>query len=117
MLLNLLINLILTLFLTIIIECFVSFLMGYRNKLFLLVIILMNIITNPIFNYLILLNNQFNFLKDTLTITSFFEIFIVLIEGGILIYVFTDKDRKELLLFSLIINLVSFLLGLIIFSL
>ncbi len=117
MLINLLINLILTLFLTIAIECFIAFLMCYRDKIFLLIIILINIITNPILNYLILLNNQLNFLKNTFTIVLFFEILIIFIEWGILIYVFTDKDRKELLLLSLIINLISFLLGLIIFSL
>ena len=106
-------SLIISLILTIIIELFVSLILGIREIDDIKVIILINICTNPIVVYiancLILLNN--NFLYNVVTIVL--EILVVIVEFK-LYKQYLRTYKKSTLSLSLINNILSFGLGLII---
>lgn len=114
---NLISSLVIPLILTIIIEVFIAFLFGYKNKISILIIILINIITNPILNYLIILNNSLDFVSYNLVTLSFMEYLVIFIEWRMLVYALNNKCNKRLFLLSLTMNLVSFILGIILFRL
>ena len=111
-------NLLIALFLTIIVEEIIVFLLGFRTKNMFLVIALINVITNPIANYLILLNNTFLFIKPSLLIIIPLEMLIIFAEWKILKYAFPENQNKiSYLTLSIIMNLSSFIIGIIIFGL
>ena len=62
------INLLSALILTILIEETVIFLFSYRNKNTFLVVALVNVITNPIVNYIVMINNIFNIIKPNISL-------------------------------------------------
>jgi len=107
-------NLFLALFLTIAIELIVSFILGFRNKKEIIAIILINIITNPVLNYLLLINNYFNIFKANVFIVLFLEVLIVLAEWKLLVYIIEGKSYK-LLKLSFMINFCSYIAGVLIF--
>jgi len=109
---NLISNFFVPLLLTIVIEVFIAFLFGYWDKKFIAVIVLMNVITNPVLNYLIALNNLFNFVSYSWIMLSFMECLVILVEWRILVYAFNNENKKWLLL-SITMNLASFILGII----
>ena len=106
-----LLNYLTALIFTIFIELIGAILFGYREKWFLVVLVLINIMTNPLLNYVIsiLYNFYFNY-----TILFFLEIIVIFIEWMILIYVFSE-DKKKLFILSLSMNLTSYLFGILIF--
>lgn len=114
--LNLISNFLVTLFLTLIIELIIAFLFGYKDKISIIVIILINVITNPIINYLIQLNYNFKFFGNNLILMSFLEIVVILVEWRMLIYAFNSKEYRKLFLLSLVMNLSSFIIGIILFG-
>jgi hypothetical protein len=104
-------NLILALFLTLIIEIAVALLLGYRTRLELKTIFWVNVITNPILNYILYLCIIFNLLKINLTLELLFELIVVLIEWRIMVSVFRKKKSGNIFILSLLMNMSSFLLG------
>ncbi|MDP4093452.1 MAG: hypothetical protein Q8920_08835 [Bacillota bacterium] len=107
-------NFLLPLILTIIIESAVSFILGYRGRLFYFTIVTVNFITNPFLNFVILLIGFFGLLKSYYLFVLPMEVLIVFVEWMLLKYA-TRKDSKSLLLLSAVMNSASFLTGLLIF--
>ncbi len=105
------------LILTILIEGTVIFLLGYRNNNTFLVVTLVNVITNPIANYIVMTNNIFNIIKPNTSLVIFLEVLIVYIEWKILEYALPNQEKQSYLILSTTMNLASFLTGIILFGL
>ena len=103
-------NYIYALILTIIIELSVIYLLGFREKLLFCSLIIINILTNPLLNFIVNRLNEtyidFNFLHIILL-----EILVVIIEWLLLKLVIKSK-QLPLFKISFIINATSFLIGL-----
>lgn len=112
-----LISLLTALILTILIEETGILLLGYRNKNTFLVVALVNVITNPTANYIVMTNNIFNIIKPNILLVIFLEVLIVYIEWKILEYVLPNQEKQSYLILSIIINLASFLTGIVLFGL
>lgn len=111
---EMILNLYLALIMTLIIELGMALILKVRDKLDLLYIALINCITNPILNIILVLIVSF-FVKNNIVfyiIVIIFEIIVVFVE-----YLFYKNrlkyNRISLLLFSFILNASSFGLGLI----
>lgn len=111
---ELLSNYLFVLFLTIVIELFVALLFGFTKKYEILTVILVNIITNPVLNYLLLLNSYFSIIKSNFLFTLFLECIVVLLEWQLLVFVL-EKDSKKMFLLSTVMNFCSCTLGIFIF--
>ena len=96
--------------LTIAVELIVAAIFGYRSKAALLAVVLVNIITNPIANYIVLFNRLINLLPEHVLI-AVVEICIVFVEWGLLVYVLKG-NRTKLFLLSLVIRMVIAVRGL-----
>lgn len=109
----LILSLIISLILTIVIELIVSAILGINDKYDIKIIIIANCITNPTVVYIANFVNLFyNRLTYTITV-AILEIFAVIIE--FLIYKkYLKFNKKSPLVISIINNIVSFSLGLII---
>jgi len=107
-------NYFIALLLAIVIEITVALFFGYKRTIELLVIILVNIMTSPLLNYFLSLNNYINLVQMNLPMLVFLEIVVVLFEWLLLLFVF-QKKPLSLLIMSFIMNLFSYLGGLIIF--
>lgn len=100
------------LFLTLIIELPLYYVLTYKSKYKLIrvvVIILMNVITNISLNLIYLKFNEISYLIYIL------EIIVVLIEW-IILWSFLSRKKKELayyLLYSFVVNLISYVVGII----
>ncbi len=103
--------------LTILIEETVTFFLGYRSKSTFLVVSLVNVITNPIANYLVMTNNIFNIIKPDISLVLVLEVLIVYIEWKILEYALPNQEKHSYLFLSIIMNLASFLSGILLFGL
>jgi len=101
--------------LTEIVELTVAYLLGFRKKSIIITIISVNLITNPVLNYLLLLNYHFSFIKHNLIIILFLEMVMVFVEWKILVYALIDKP-KNLFKLSLIMNFCSYISGVFIFE-
>ncbi len=110
-------NLLFPFFVTIAIETFVAFLFGYRDKFSIGIVILINVITNPAVNYLLLMDRVFHVLPYSLAFIIILELGVVLVEWAILMYSFDNRSKGKLLLLSFIMNLSSFVLGALFFGL
>lgn len=106
-------SLLISLFLTIIIELTVSFIIGIRNKDDMKVVILVNICTNPIVVYiancLMLFTNDFIYNIGV----AILEILVVMVEF-VLYKKYLKFDKVSPFAISLINNVISFLIGVII---
>ena len=112
---DLFITLGLALLLTIIIEVSVVRILGFKERVFLIVVALASVITNPALNLIITLYFHFTDQLLPLFIVIILEIIIVWIEAFILYSVFKEKYAFKLLLgISLIMNTASYLIGVII---
>jgi hypothetical protein len=107
-------NYLLALFLTIAIELVVAFFFGFRKKSEIVAIIFVNLLTNPVLNYLLLVNNHFSFFKINLVITLFLELLVVLAEWKLLVYALQEKSNRILVL-SFAMNFCSYIAGVLIF--
>ncbi len=107
-------NFIVPLLLTIIIECIVAFLLGYRRKKLFICVILVNFITNPFLNYIIILISYLGLIKLYLFFVIPLEIAVVFVEWGILQYTL-GLGRKKMFLLSFLMNLTSYAIGLLIY--
>jgi hypothetical protein len=102
-----------SLLLTLAIECGVALLLGYRKYQYLLTVLMINKITNPILNYA-LLGLSYLGIEATLVRVSLLEIVVVIAEWRLLVYGFGSSSRR-LLIFSILANAASFLAGVLIF--
>lgn len=106
------------LFLAISVELLVLFILGFRKKKEYLILALINCITNPLINLLVLLNYYFLIFRDILLFILFLEIIVIFVEAKLLTESL-GKLEKTLSYFSLslIINFVSFIVGVLVFGL
>lgn len=107
-------NFLVALLLTIAIEVFIAILFGFRNKNSILAVVFINLITNPILNYFLLINNYFSFVFINTINLLIFEIIIILVEWLLLILVLRQSPKK-LLALSAVMNFCSYITGILIF--
>jgi|GEM_PF-316343 len=106
------------LLISIAVEVLIAFVFGYRKKLEILAIILVNLITNPLLNYIItirLRNIRYNPMYDpsgqyTILIS---ELIVIIVEWLLLRFALRNKSIK-LMMLSITMNIVSYVVGLII---
>ena len=104
---------ILALLLTLAIEGGVAWLLGLRTCQFLLAVTMINMITNPILNLLLLVLAYLG-MEVTLLPVVLLEVLVVLAEWQLLVYVFGDPKGRFFVL-SLLVNAASFLAGILFF--
>lgn len=102
-------NFIKALFLTEIIEASTAYLLGYRGKKFYIVLMLINVLTNPLLNFILIVLYYFHI--ESFIITPVLEAFVVIGEWKLYEYALGKCERSYLIL-SLITNLSSYLIGL-----
>ena len=102
------------LLLTIAIEVIVALLFVLRSKQELWTVVLINVITNPLLNYLITVNGYFHLIPQTTILILCLEVAVVLVEWRLLVWVLRQSTKKMLLL-SFVMNTCSYLAGLLIF--
>jgi hypothetical protein len=98
-----------------VIEAGIAWLFGLRSKNELGTVILINVITNPLLNYLILINSYFHLVNQTGVLTLALEVCVVFAEWRLLLWVLR-LGAKRMLVLSLIMNACSYLAGLLIFN-
>jgi hypothetical protein len=103
----------LALLLTLVIEGGIAWLFGFRTGRFQLVVAMINVITNPALNVLLLLLAWLG-VNVTLLLIIPLEIVVVAVEWGLLVYAF-DAPKGRLLFLSLAANAASFLAGVLLF--
>ena len=109
-------DILLALTLTIIVEVIVAFLFGYKDRTSIQSIMLINLITNPVLNYLVSVLSFLGILPIGTTLILILEAFVVLIEWRLLMFAL-KKDWKSMLLLSLVMNMASYIIGIILFGL
>jgi len=102
------------LLLTIAIEVIVALLFVLRSKQELWTVVLINVITNPLLNYLITVNGYFHLISQTTILILCLDVAVVLVEWRLLVWVLRQSTKKMLLL-SFVMNTCSYLAGLLIF--
>lgn len=101
-----------SLLVTTFIEGLVARAFGLKEKHTLLIVLLVNAITNPVLNYLIWIN--INFFDSAFRFSSVLvaEVVVVLVEWMLLVYSF-NRSKWRLFTLSLVMNTASFFLGFI----
>jgi hypothetical protein len=102
------------LILTIVIEVFVALAFGYRHKKEMIAVVLVNLITQPALNYFLLLNSFFSLITANIQFILLLEIVVILVEWWLLVYTL-KRDVTRTFALSLVMNLTSFFLGLLLF--
>ena len=110
-----LVNFLLALLITEVVEVAVAYLMGYRGKYFFTILILINILTNPLLNYILTVLNYFNILGSHGFVIIILEILVILAEFRIFVYAI-PVNKNVLFLLSLAINTSSYLTGLVVIN-
>lgn len=100
-------------FLTLAIELLVAYALGFRKKEVFVIVALVNVITHPLMHYLLLVMSYYRIDTGLFTVTLL-EAGVVLVEFGLLLYVF-NKDKKKWFTLSLVSNTVSYLIGIMLF--
>jgi len=104
------------LLLTILIEWVVVIMFGFRERSIFFAVAAINLITNPILNYSILIIQSLNLFRVDFFVLLIFELVIVLVEWRMLVFSVCESAKK-LLVLSLVMNLCSFASGLLLFYL
>ena len=99
---------------TVVVELIVAFALGYRDKRSVFAVIVINLITNPIANALVILNAS-HFVMDERLLALLIEIAVVLAEWGMLALIL-KKKRRDMLLLSLAMNAASYLFGFLLWA-
>ena len=97
---------------TIVIEVSIAFILGYRRK-DLINVLLVNVLTNPLLNSSIVAINVYWGLKARNICLYIFEILVVIVEGFIY-QKYLDRRKINGYILSLILNIASYGLGLLI---
>lgn len=108
-----LIRYIIALLLTIVIEGGVAYLLGFRRRKVQLALAVINLITNPVLNYFLVVLGYLG-ITVSLSLVMILEIGIVLAEWGMLVYTFPESKRRFMLL-SILGNAASFSVGLLLY--
>lgn len=103
----------LALLLTVAIEGGIAWLFGFRTARSLLAFAMINCMTNPALNFLLLVL-AWQGVAVTLPLVILLEILVVIAEWRLLVYVFSDP-KGRLFSLSLAANAASFLTGLLLF--
>jgi hypothetical protein len=103
------------LLLTILIEVFVALIFGYKCKKEILSVILLNLITQPVLNYFLLINSYFSLVSVTIQFILLLEIIVILVEWQLLVWTLQRK-LKSLFVLSIVMNLASLTIGLSLFT-
>jgi hypothetical protein len=103
------------LLLTILIEVFVALIFGYKCKKEILSVILLNLITQPVLNYFLLINSYFSLVSVSIQFILLLEIIVILVEWQLLVWTLQRKP-KSLFVLSLVMNLASLTIGLSLFT-
>ena len=104
----------LPLVLTIFLEGITAFLMGYRDKQLMLLIVVVNAITNPLMNLMAVLILYLGMQEFFYWFILPMELLLIPVEWMILAYAIPQK-KKELLKLSVVMNIFSFVIGLLVF--
>ena len=107
-------NYLIALFLTVLIELLLAYIFFWGNRKILKPVLLVNLITHPIFWIFLWGNNLLVLIPFNLFLIITLELFIVFVEFLLLKMVLDFNDLKILLL-SFLMNLGSFLFGFILF--
>ncbi len=102
------------LLITLAVELAVAWLLRLRSRTQLLSIALINLVTNPLLNYLLLVNGHFHLIAQARVLTVCLEAGVVLGEWALLAWALRLKPTRMLAL-SLVMNASSYLAGLLIF--
>ena len=103
------------LLLTILIEVFVALVFGYKRKKEILSVILLNLITQPVLNYFLLINSYFSLVSVSIQFILLLEIIVILVEWQLLVWTLQRK-LKSLFVLSIVMNLASLTIGLSLFT-
>jgi len=109
------INLISALLLTEVVEFVAAYIMGHRGKEFYIALVLVNLITNPLINYILLVLYTLKLLHFRLIIIIILEIIVIISEWRILSYAL-PKKIKSFLTLSIAMNISSYLVGVMIYG-
>lgn len=109
------VNYLLALILTLTVESAVLILFGYRRRIEIISVVLVNLITNPLLNFIFLSNNYFAFLTINSLTILFFEVVVVLVEWRFLVFALQEKP-KQLLVLSSVMNICSYITGSLFFK-
>jgi hypothetical protein len=99
--------------LTVLVEISVAFLFGFKNKKAILAVVFINLITNPMLNYFLIINNYFSFVFISAVTLLVLEVIIVLVEWLLLVFVLRQSFKK-LLVLSIAMNFCSYFVGVLI---
>ncbi|MGB9762424.1 MAG: hypothetical protein ACPLW7_00175 [Minisyncoccia bacterium] len=102
------------LLLTIAIEVIVAIFFGFRKKSEIATIIFINLITNPLLNYLLFINGYLGVSTINITTIIFLEVLVVLVEWLLLRFTLQQNPNK-LFTLSLVMNFCSYIAGVLIF--
>lgn len=104
------------LIITLIVEVAVAFFLGYKKQEAMIAIASINILTNPIFNLAVLVNSvtlEINFYLFVFIL----EILVIIAEWRLLNYLLKQTfPKRNFLLDSIVLNVTSYLIGYLIFS-
>jgi hypothetical protein len=100
---------------TLVIESFVAFVLGYRKKKEIAVVLLANFATNPALNFLLALNSSYGYVLPQIPLLVVLELIVVVAESALLRYGMR-RGWKEMVILSLAMNASSFAAGLILSS-
>ena len=103
------------LLLTILIEVLVALIFGYKRKKEILSVILVNLITQPLLNYFLLIDSYFSLDAVNIQFILLLEIMVILVEWQLLVWTLQRK-LKSLFVLSIVMNLASLTIGLSIFT-
>ncbi len=103
------------LLLTLLVELSVGVLLGYRRWDEMAAIFLVNLVTNPLLNYLVILNNHYSILALTQPIILGAEAAVIFVEWGLLVYALKGNPRK-LFGLSLAMNACSYAVGVLVYG-
>lgn len=108
---NIVSSLVWPLFFTLLIEGVVVFFSGYRTATELRTIFFLNLLTNPLLNYLVLVNSYGGFILLTFSGVLLLELLVVLVEWRILVTLWPTRTSCNLLWLSILMNGTSFFAG------
>ncbi|MHB1000669.1 MAG: hypothetical protein ACYC27_15620 [Armatimonadota bacterium] len=97
------------------VETIVALLMGYRSWRAVIAISLMNLVTNLAANYVVIAGNSFIPFMESFIYFILLEVLVIIVEWRILLYILRGKSRSIFIL-SLVMNILSFLAGFLIFG-
>jgi hypothetical protein len=96
--------------LTVLIEVPVAWLRGLRGRRGLAAVVLVNLITNPLFNYVLLVVNQLASNRIYWSAAALLEVLVVIAEWRLLLWVLGGPSRR-MLVTSVLMNVASFAVG------